>query len=70
MEWRERLVDASCAAANAARAGELAEAYRFALTMINVIHEIEFHEGSALGLAAVMEKVVWTERSCGCKRAA
>ncbi len=70
MEWRERLVDASCAAVNAAHSGKLAEAYRLALTMISVIHEIEFHEGVALGLAGVMEQVVWTERSCSCNSAA
>jgi hypothetical protein len=66
MEWRERLVDASCAAMNAARAGDLAEAYRFALTMISMVHEIEFHESVALGLAGVMEQVIQAERSCSC----
>lgn len=66
MRWRERLVDASCAAVNAARAGELEEAYRFALTMISVIHQIEFHEGRALGLARVMDQVVSTERWSSC----
>ena len=72
MEWRERLVEASCAAASAARAGDLAEAYRFALTVISVVHEIEFHECVALELANVMEQVIQAERSCSCgpKRAA
>lgn len=66
MEWRERLVDASCAAVNAARAGELEETYRFALTMISVIHEIEFHEGVALGLAGIIEQVMRRDPSCSC----
>ena len=63
MEWRDRLVDASCAAVNAARAGDVAEAYRFALTMISVVHEIEFHEGMALGLAEITDEVLRAERS-------
>jgi hypothetical protein len=32
--------------------------------MISIIHDIEFREQLALQLAAVMEDVVWTERSC------
>ena len=63
MEWRKRLVDASCAAVNAARAGELAEAYRFGLTMISVVHEIEFYEGVALGLEDITDEVIRAERS-------
>jgi hypothetical protein len=63
----ERLVDASCAAMNAARSGNVAEAYRFALTMISIAYEIELHEEIAPGLAAV-EQVVWTERSCSWRR--
>ena len=66
MKRRERLVDASCAAVNAARAGELEEVYRFALTMISVIHEIEFHEDVALRLAGVVDRVIRTQRSCSC----
>lgn len=69
MEARERLVEASCAAVSAAGAGDLAGAYRFAWRMISLIHEIEFHELTALGLAAVMEQVVWEERSYSCGRA-
>ncbi len=70
MEWRDRLVDTSCAAVNAASAGDLPEAYRCALMMISFIHEIEFHEGASLGLAAVMEQVLWAGRSSLCSRAA
>jgi hypothetical protein len=66
MEWRERLVDASCAAVNAARAGDLEEAYRFALTMISVVHEIEFHEAVTLRLAGVIEQVMRRDPSCSC----
>ena len=66
MGLRERLVDVSCAAVNAARSGEIAEAFGLAVTMISVIYEIEFHEGVALGLADVIERVVRTERSCSC----
>jgi hypothetical protein len=66
MEWRERLVDASWAAVNAARAGDLTEAYRYALTIISVVHEIEFHEGAPLRLAEVVEQVIEGERSCSC----
>lgn len=70
MDSRERLVDASCVAMDAALAGNLAEAYRCAWTMISLIHDIEFHEQLALGLAAVMDRVVWMERSCSSRRAA
>lgn len=64
MAFRETLLELSCAAVNAAGAGDLVGTYRSALRMISLIHEIEFHEGTPVGLAAVMEQVLWEERSC------
>lgn len=59
MGLREKLVEALAGAENAAAVGDLAEAYRCALVMISLIHEIDFEEEVALDLAAVMDEVVW-----------
>lgn len=70
MEVRENLVEASAGAEKAAAVGDLAEAYRCALVMISLIHDIDFEEEVALDLAAVMDEVagVITEPISGRRR--
>jgi hypothetical protein len=61
MEWRERLVETSRVAVNAAAEGNLAEAYRCALVMISLINEIDFHEDTSLDLSAITDRVLSTD---------
>jgi hypothetical protein len=69
MSFRERLVEASCSAVTSAGAGDIVEAYRSALRMISLIHEIEFHEGTPVGLNWVMDEVMREERLRSFRRA-